>query len=130
MNLQVSCADAKLITVIFNKVANLLDDQRNVDSFEEIKFRIYSQSHFEQTFGTVARYPPIMKIVHGVKYGVTDFDELDEGEIYVAYSDRLTLQVDSIENYIETKFKLRKNGEWGVTSTFRYCALTWLRAGE
>ena len=69
--------------IILTQVADLLEDKRNVDSFEELKFRIYSQSHFEQVFGT-GRYPPIKKIVRGVSYAVTDFDELDESEIYVA----------------------------------------------
>ena len=74
--------------MLLNKAASLLDDKRNVDSFEELKIKIYSQSQFEQTFGTVGRYPPIKKIVSGVSYGVTDFDELDEDETYVANSDR------------------------------------------
>jgi hypothetical protein len=98
MNLYVSCADAKFITVISNKAASLVDDKRNIDSFEELKIWIYSQSHFERTFGTVGGYPPIIEIVRGVSYAVTDFDELDEGGIYVAFS--LPLQVESIENYI------------------------------
>ena len=70
--------------MILNTAASLVDDKRNVDSFEELKFRIYSQSQFEQTFGTVGGYPPIKKIVDGVSYAVTDFDELDEGGIYMA----------------------------------------------
>ena len=85
-----------------------LDDLKSDDLFETFTIKIFSQSHFSQTFGGNADFPPIAKVIDGTKRVVNSFDELENDQVYVALSRvGLTLRVESVENYI-----LRQNSDF------------------
>lgn len=100
------CADAKTISVLMTGRASPLDESSD-DDVRTVIFTIYSQSHFSQTFGSTCPYPPIMKIEGGELRAVTKFEELENNETYMGNQDRMSLRVESVENYI-----LRQNTDF------------------